>query len=405
MRHLGLFESTASAKSYIKLISPCATVVKENDNKRFLYYHSNTIDEKLVVAGDTFNELELEKAQTSEIRYISTNAVTINPSAFDSPIKSHTYDENTHEGVITFSGVLTTIDGQQRITNYSSDESKITELTIPHTVTSFGSSADLTMFYNSRDYYGYPLTIKVEHDDGTYSSYSAYVGNGEYYLYLTLNNNTEWYSRILVYNEAKCIAKNTPITLADGSTKPVQDIDYDDDLLVWDFDLGQYSSSKPLWIKVKETASYYFLCKFENGDELKLIGPESISHRLFDCTLQSFEYPQNIVGDEVFTENGVTRLISCERIDDTIEHYNIITYYHMNLFANHFLTSCRYSNVYPILNMKYVKDEREIIPIEMYKGIPEKWYHGLRLGEQTTDIEKTITYIETLLPAEKNEKF
>ena len=55
---------------------------------------------------DTFNDIELDKPQKLEIRYISTGGSIINPSAFNTPIKSHTYDKNTHEGVITFSSMF-----------------------------------------------------------------------------------------------------------------------------------------------------------------------------------------------------------------------------------------------------------------------------------------------------------
>lgn len=36
------------------------------------------------------------------------------------------------------------------------------------------------------------------------------------------------------------------------------------------------------------------------------------------------------------------------------------------------------SNLYPIVDMKYVREEREAIKY----NVPEKWYTGLRLAEQ-----------------------
>ena len=40
--------------------------------------------------------------------------------------------------------------------------------------------------------------------------------------------------------------------------------------------------------------------------------------------------------------------------------------------AEGILTSCRFSNLYDIKNMKYVKDDRELVGIEEYKDIPEE---------------------------------
>ena len=75
----------------------------------------------------------------------------------------------------------------------------------------------------------------------------------------------------------------------------------------------------------------------------------------------------------------------------------------MNLFANNILTSCRYNNIYNINNMKYIKDNRELIPYESYimnhktnELIPYKYYDGLRLYEQSININDTIEYIKRL---------
>ena len=54
----------------------------------------------------------------------------------------------------------------------------------------------------------------------------------------------------------------------------------------------------------------------------------------------------------------------------------------MNAFANGILTSCRFSNLYKIENMKYVKDNRELVSKDEYADIPLEYYEGLRLAEQ-----------------------
>lgn len=198
-----------------------------------------------------------------------------------------------------------------------------------------------------------------------------------------------------------CMAIDTVISLSSGITKLIQDITYDDELLVWDFDNGQFTSAKPLWIKKQEISSRYYLCKLSDGTEIKLVGTLGKSHRLFNYTDQIFEYPQNCIGKEIFTENGIVTLLSCELINESIEYYNIITNYHINLFANGILTSCRYNNIYQIDHMKFIKDERENVSYSEYTGIPEKYYIGMRLGEQTIPIEETKKYIRKLINKEK----
>ena len=43
-----------------------------------------------------------------------------------------------------------------------------------------------------------------------------------------------------------CLLACTKISLADGTTKNIEDITYDDELLVWDFDNGCFSKAKSL---------------------------------------------------------------------------------------------------------------------------------------------------------------
>ncbi len=179
-----------------------------------------------------------------------------------------------------------------------------------------------------------------------------------------------------------CFAPDTPITLADGTEKAVQDVKYEDELLVWDFDNGCYSQAKPLWIKRVDISTFYHHLTFEDGSVLDLIGPRDRAHRLFCLDTNRFEYGNYCVGKRVMTENGPLLLVSSEIIENDVEYYNVITDYHMNIYANNVLTSTGLNNLYEIENMRYVKTERELIPIEAFDNIPEKYYCGLRLGEQ-----------------------
>ena len=194
-----------------------------------------------------------------------------------------------------------------------------------------------------------------------------------------------------------CFAKDTMITLADRTTKPVQDITYSDVLLVWDFDKGCISSAKPVWIKKAQTADYYYRCEFENGVVLKLIGSDGNCHRVFSLDDNRFEYATNCVGKTIMTESGATKLLSCDRVDEAVEHYNIITHTHINLYAGTVLTSCRLNNMYPIQDMKFVKDDRTKRTKSDYTSIiGNDMFVGLRLSEQHTDINELNSYIKRL---------
>ena len=198
------------------------------------------------------------------------------------------------------------------------------------------------------------------------------------------------------YSRYICFVHGTPIVLANGKRKAVQDIAYDDELLVWDFDNGCYSSAKPLWIKKAQTATYYYRCEFENGIVLKLVVSNGKCHRVFSLDDNRFEFATDCVGKMVMTERGATKLVSCERIDEAVKYYNIITDYHMNLYADSVLTSCGLNNLYPIRDMKFVKESREPVLFEAFGVMENKFYRGLRLSEQVVPIEELENYIQNL---------
>ena len=205
-----------------------------------------------------------------------------------------------------------------------------------------------------------------------------------------------------IENESSCLLKGTTIELSNGSHKNVEDITFNDELLVWDFDKAYLTTTKPIWIKKVETIDYWFLNKYKSGKVLKTTGKSETGwgHRTFDLNKNKFIYTTESVSDNIFTLDGIDTHISCERIEEPCEYYNIITERHFNLFANGILTSCSLNNLYPIKDMKYVKDNRALRNISDYDNIPQKWFDGLRLSENNTNIDKLNKYVKNLM--EKN---
>lgn len=206
------------------------------------------------------------------------------------------------------------------------------------------------------------------------------------------------------YSTASCFLKNTQISLSNGLTKLVQDITYNDELLVWNFDEGKFDKAKPLWIKKEEKTNYYYKVVFDNNAVLNLVGSNDKCHRIFSIEDGLFISATDMVGKTTYTESGESKIISCERIEETCEYYNIITNYHINLFANGILTSCRYNNIYPIKDMKFIKENGlEGAPkwklYEQFKdsGILDRYIDGLRLCEQLDiSIDDTLKYCKNL---------
>jgi hypothetical protein len=189
---------------------------------------------------------------------------------------------------------------------------------------------------------------------------------------------------------APCFAKGTLVTLSDGSTKKIEDITYEDSLLVWNFDSVKFDSAKPVWIMKPVTISDTFISKFSDGSELITagkIGFKKTSHRIFNLEKGEFTYliseQDTPIGTHTFNDKGeIVTLISREPNKGLTQIYHIVTFGHLNMFCNTLLTSVRLNNLYPIKDMKFVKDNREIIPFDKFEGLTKDYYDGFRLGEQ-----------------------
>lgn len=170
----------------------------------------------------------------------------------------------------------------------------------------------------------------------------------------------------------QCFTENTLISTKNGD-KFVQDITYDDDILVWNFDEGKLDYAKPIFIKQEQTSDSYWRVTDEDGKTVNLVGSNGKSHRLYNKRTHLFEYPQDIPE------------CKCEEIHKSAKYYNIVTAYHFNCYANGILTSKRYSNMlYPITDeMKYDKmvKHTNTCKREQFDFLTGEEFEKLRLSE------------------------
>ena len=229
-------------------------------------------------------------------------------------------------------------------------------------------------------------------------AYSHYVA----YAYVVTPFGTVWSAPTSGQFGSICLIAGTMILLSDGTRKAIEDITYTDKLQSWNFDQGCYAETTALWIKQAETGYQYNLLTFSDGTTLRTFD----QHRIFNKEAGAFTYPMTDatpIGTTTVNEHGQEiTLVDKQVIQDTIEYYNVITDYHMNLFSDTILTSCRFNNIYPITDMKFVKDGRTPRTRDEFADIPDRFFYGLRLAEQTTDIETVEWYVTRLLALEES---
>ena len=193
-----------------------------------------------------------------------------------------------------------------------------------------------------------------------------------------------------------CVAEGTLIRLASGDLVPVERIGYDDDLLVWDFDKGEFASAKPAWIKVTELTDRYNLLRFSNGSELRTI----LQHRIFNQQAGRFTPcmdDETPLGTRTLTSTGeMATLVSKTVVHEPVRYYNLITEGHFNAFAGDVLTSCRLNNLRPIENLKFTGEARQYHDAGALKGLDPYLVRTLRLAEQPLPAEEIQWYVRRL---------
>ena len=181
--------------------------------------------------------------------------------------------------------------------------------------------------------------------------------------------------------------------------KKIKDVTYDDLVLAWDFDKGEYVWVKPFWIMVPFEIGRHLLLTFSDGSTLKVIS----DHKIFDYDEGRFVSSVNCkIGLRTFNSDGeIITLVSKKNVKAPSLACNVITEKHMNIFANGILTSRGSNNLYKIENMKFVKEERETILREELDPVDDIVYENLRLGERPINMygskEVTIKHLNELV--------
>lgn len=317
-------------------------------------------------------------ADTSYVSATATITITAS-SGYSLPssvtVSGATSSYNATTGVITLSSPT----GNVSVSAVCQSSSNVT-IQLPRPYYTPGATATLTIYdgqYNSGSIIYTTTITKTFTLDTTYQCSSGYltIATTEYVWGYRASGNvtidTESQNpRYVTFKvdgdgtilgQVSCFVKGTKITLSDYTTKNIEEITYDDELLVWNFYDGKLDKAKPSWIMPQTTTTTWHKVTLSDGTILKLIGPGEICHRLFNVTKQQMLYANECVGDDVYNQNGeLVKVISCEIVDEIVDIYNITTKKYLNCFANGILTGSRLNNMYHINNMKYDSDVRLI---------------------------------------------
>ena len=197
-------------------------------------------------------------------------------------------------------------------------------------------------------------------DETNYNQYSTsevnaqYPKSGEPDVYIQPGNEYRLRIFYTVMQQVQCFTAGTQVTLADGTYKNIEDVTYDDLLMVYDFDIGKFGVSYPAWIAKPNEYDHYYIMEFDDGSTLEVV----LAHRLF--TDDDLDYENSIDADyssigkkfirQVF-ENGlpVIKLVTCTnitRVNEQCMYYNIVTSQAINFMSNGFVGAPSNANMY-----------------------------------------------------------
>lgn len=196
------------------------------------------------------------------------------------------------------------------------------------------------------------------------------------------NKGTVYYYCIEFYREAhscpSCFAEGTLITLADGSQKAIEDLTFEDEVIVWDFFKGEYTTSTPSLLIYDGTKDWNIITlNFSDGTDVRTI----YEHGFFDVEENDYIYinaenANEYIGHKFLKTNGkkedTIELVSYEITNEYTGCYTILTSQYNNCIANGILTVTpppvkHFYDYFEIgEGMKYINMEEDIEKYGLY---------------------------------------
>ena len=241
------------------------------------------------------------------------------------------------------------------------------------------------------------LTVTMNGQTITNYTYSARNGN------LSIPNVRGNISVTGSTGDGSCLVEGTKILLADGSEKNVEDIRYDDLLMVWNYETGTTTKEYPIWIEQKKTADVYTRITFDDNTSIEITGGHSffdVDKKIFvNYKTKEFDIGTRIMkisDDYKLKEVTVTNI---ETINKQVNYYFIASTRYWNVISNKVITTDRYTditNLYPFdENMSWKnKDNVEIDYSYLQDVLPYYLYKGFRAGELAVLLNKQATNLD-----------
>ena len=224
----------------------------------------------------------------------------------------------------------------------------------------------------------------------------------------------------LKFKDDTCLAPGTLITMADGSTKPVENIEAGDELLVWDMVRGAFDHSPVLFVEHNEESEKEVIrLDFSDDTEIEFI----FEHGFFDINANRYIYLHNLeeakacIGHYFLKYNpGTKKHIKVKVIKASAERrvtttHSPCTIRHLCVYANGLLTmpgaTAPFTNTFKINRKTHSYDTNDMIKclrkygyftaIDFAEYLPAEMFYAFQGEFLKVKIEKGETSMEEIL--------
>lgn len=175
------------------------------------------------------------------------------------------------------------------------------------------------------------------------------LSSGTHYTYSSSSGNIVIYSitgdlKITASASSFCLIEGTKIKLANGSYKNIEDIEYDDLLMVISHDTGKVTYEYPIWIEKATAVDTYQQTTFSDGTVLKTYGPHGIfsmdNYRYISVdNPNDFKVGTTIAKVNTNNEMEIVTVTKIETIKEDTHYYHVSSTWYHNIIANDLLTT------------------------------------------------------------------
>ncbi len=304
-------------------------------NYYIILYNSDTGESTTYETGSSVTSYTLTNLSAGNYYakvYGVDEAGNIGSSYCDSATTSNGYCSLSNTTALKWQYTIT-----YNLTNLKHDNSTSTTAT----ATIYQSYSTTLAVSASSTWYSLPSSVEISMGGTTLSSGTDYTYDSSSGA-ITINKITGDVT-ITASASGGCLTKGTKILLANGKTKNIEDIRYDDLLLVWNYETGTYTYEYPIWIEKVKKSSNYKKITLSDGTILKIVG----KHGVFSEELNEFvsvdDNTKFKVGIKIAKLNNnrisYVKVTNIENINDEIEYYHVVSTRYYNIIANDVLTT------------------------------------------------------------------